>query len=105
MRLTARAIAGFTNGGVSRLSTNGQWTAFTTAAGLAANEVTGLLIDSQDNKWFATSAGLSKLDSSGQWTTYTTTDGLAADHVLALAEDRQGNHWFGTVAGLSHLAT
>ena len=87
--------------GVSKFN-GSTWSAYTTANGLASNNIWGIAVDKQDNKWFATgdpiAGGVTKYDGS-TWTTYRTANGLARDYVQAVAVDRQGNKWFGTPGG------
>ena len=90
-----------TAAGVARLA-DGQWQTFTTADGLASDDVAAAYEDRAGAVWFATSAGLSRyLD--GKFTNFTKKDGLEGGGVLAVAEDAEGNLWVGTDEGLSRF--
>ena len=90
-------------GGLSRY--DGEvFTTFTTADGLAGNQVNCLLEDRQGILWIGTErGGLSRYDRSETgrevFTTFTTADGLAGNQVNCLLEDRQGILWIGTEQG------
>lgn len=73
---------------------------YTPAEGLTGGTINAIVIDSDDNKWFATSKGVNLFDNQ-IWQTYTTTDGLANNRVQAIAIDPQGRAWFGTTNGIS----
>jgi ligand-binding sensor domain-containing protein len=75
------------------------WTTYTTANGLAENDVTAIAVDKEGNKWFGTDGGgVSKFDGIN-WTTYTNPNGDACNFVYSIAIDAQGNKWFGTWGG------
>jgi len=106
-------------GGVSVLDYGGTpfdkgddtWTTFTTADGLADNDVWAITVDSRGRLWFGTWDRASALDHGGTpfdkgddtWATFTTADGLADNHVEAIVVDRGGQVWFGTWRGVSVL--
>ncbi len=75
-----------------------QWT---TADGLAHNQVVAIAQTPDGAMWFGLlEHGLSRWD--GQtWQPITMTDGLNADTVQALQVDAQGRLWVGTIAGVS----
>jgi signal transduction histidine kinase/ligand-binding sensor domain-containing protein len=82
-----------------------KWRTFTTADGLAGDDVAAAYEDRTGAVWFATSAGLSRWKE-GKFTSFTTKDGLAGGGVLAVAEDTgdpAGNVWVGTDSGLSRF--
>ena len=56
-----------------------------------------MLVDSKNNKWFASwEKGLSKYNDS-TWTTYDTLNsGLPSQYIHAMAEDKEGNIWIAT---------
>lgn len=84
--------------GVTRFD-GANWTTFTTADGLADNEVSAITIDAQGNKWFGTyGGGVSKFDGNN-WTTFNNTNGFVCDFVTSIAIDAQGIKWFGTWGG------
>ena len=66
-----------------------KWTRYTTANGLAVNQVPCLAIDSVGSLWFGGSS-VSRFDGSS-WTTYLDQVGVGA-----IAVDKQNNKWFGT---------
>lgn len=65
--------------------------------------VEAIIVDADNNKWFATAEGLVRFD--GQdWTPYLTDDGPAGSDVKALAIDEvRGQVWAGTDQGLSQF--
>ena len=100
-------------GGVSVLDDGGTphdkgddtWTTFTTADGLANNNVQAIAIDGAGRKWIGTwDGGASVLDDGGTpydkgddtWTTFTTDDGLVSNYVYAIVVDGTGRKWFGS---------
>ncbi len=90
-----------TAAGVARLS-GGEWRTFTTAEGLASDDVANAYEDRSGTIWFATSAGLSRyLD--GKFTNFTKKEGLEGGGVLAVAQDAEGSLWVGTDEGLSRF--
>lgn len=91
-----------TAAGVARLS-GGGWRTFTTADGLAGDDVASAYEDRAGAVWFATSAGLSRY-ADGKFTNFTKKDGLEGGGVLAVAEDAEGNLWVGTDEGLSRFS-
>ena len=73
-----------------------RWTTYTTADGLARNEVKYLLQDDKGNLWVGTNgSGVSCFDGR-EWTTYTAAEGLANDDVEVILQDLAGSLWFGT---------
>jgi ligand-binding sensor domain-containing protein/signal transduction histidine kinase len=90
-----------TGAGVARLS-DGEWRTFTTADGLASDDVASAYEDHAGHIWFATAAGLSRY-ADGKFTNFTKQDGLEGGGVLAVAEDLEGNLWVGTDEGLSRF--
>jgi hypothetical protein len=80
-----------------------RWTTYTTADGLASDEVYAIAQAADGSMWFGTNNGVSRLNSQGQWTTFTTADGLASDVVPAIIESADGALWFGTWSGVSRL--
>lgn len=72
---------------------------FPPETGLPANDVYGLLEDSQGNIWVGTSEGVAKFDGH-KWETFTQfNSGLAYRYVTGLAEDKQGRIWISTLSG------
>jgi len=81
---------------------NDLWAQYTTADGLADNDVSCFTFDGQNNIWIGTAFGLSKYDGAS-WTTLTTDNGLANSNITALACDNDGNIWIGSSAGLQKI--
>lgn len=72
------------------------FTNYTTAQGLAGNNVWSIVQDKSGNIWFATHGdGASKYDGNS-FTNYTTVQGLASNTVSCIMQDKNGNLWFGT---------
>lgn len=90
-----------TAAGVARLS-KGVWRTYTTADGLASDDVASAYEDRAGVVWFATSGGLSRYEQD-KFTNYTAKDGLEGGGVLAVAEDAEGSLWVGTDEGLSRF--
>lgn len=103
--LTAGKASNFlwvcTAAGATRLY-NGKWQTYTTADGLASDDVAAAYEDRHGAIWFATSAGLSRY-AEDKFTSFTTKDGLEGGGVLTVAEDAEGNLWVGTDEGLSRF--
>jgi ligand-binding sensor domain-containing protein/two-component sensor histidine kinase len=72
---------------------------FTTADGLAHNNVRRIVRDSRGFLWFCTFEGLSRFDGYG-FTTYGVDQGLPSPVVNDLLENRLGEYWVATAAGL-----
>lgn len=73
---------------------------FTTADGLADDNITCLCEDSEERVWVGTEGGLSLYDGVG-FKSFTTADGLVADAVTCCCLDRRGRLWVGTQKGVS----
>jgi len=105
------------HGGTPFYKGDDAWTTFTTADGLASNQVWAIALDGGGGLWFGASGGVSVLDHGGTpsykeddtWATFTTTDGLAGNTVYAIAVDSGGRLWSGTysdgVSVLDHRGT
>ena len=72
---------------------------YTTAEGLAQDNVNRIVRDSLGFLWFCTSEGLSRFDGY-QFTTYTTDQGLPDRRVYDLLETRSGTYWVATGRGV-----
>jgi ligand-binding sensor domain-containing protein/two-component sensor histidine kinase len=72
---------------------------YTTADGLARDEINRIVRDSHGFLWFATAEGLSRFDGYG-FTNYTTEQGLPHRSVNDLLEARDGTYWIATDGGL-----
>jgi ligand-binding sensor domain-containing protein len=96
------------DGGTPFDETDDAWATFTTADGLAYNDIDAIAVDGAGRLWFGTDGGgVSVLDDGGTpfdkgddaWATFTTADGLAGNNVWAIAVDGAGRLWFGTYGG------
>jgi ligand-binding sensor domain-containing protein/signal transduction histidine kinase len=80
---------------------------YTTADGLATNDVKCIAEDQQGRIYLGTGHGVDRISlPSGaplRIRHYTTADGLAPGELMAAFRDRQGTLWFGTREGLSRL--
>ena len=76
---------------------------YTTADGLAADSVYGIVADSRGFLWFSTTEGISRFDGY-RFTTYGVEDGLPHAVINTMIETRSGDHWIGTPRGLSRIA-
>ncbi len=77
---------------------------YTTAQGLASNNIRSLVEDLQGNIYLGMVNGVDRLDpKTGQIKHFSTSDGLAGDFVNVAFRDRNGDLWFGTPNGLSRF--
>ena len=95
---------GWGGGGTTRYTRVGQdkyqTTTFTTADGLAGDEVYAIHFSQDGAGWFGTWNGLSRY-SEGQWTTFAGSNSpIVHRRVWCLAEGDDGTIWAGTEAGL-----
>jgi ligand-binding sensor domain-containing protein/signal transduction histidine kinase len=81
--------------------TKGKAKNYSTAQGLAGNQIMAIHEDAQHRTWVATDGGLSCREGNS-FTNFTMRDGLSHNWVNAIYEDGQGALWFGTRAGLNH---
>ena len=72
-------------------------TRWSTADGLADDDVMCMLLGRDGAVWFGTAAGVSRL-SGGAWRSWATFGNFLVDSVRAVAEDPQGSVWVGTDA-------
>src|SRR5262249_34509577 len=72
---------------------------YTTADGLAHNNVQRIVRDSRGFLWFCTFEGLSRFDGYG-FTNYGVEHGLPSQVINDLLETREGDYWVATGAGL-----
>ena len=86
-------------GGVSRYDGH-TFTTYTTADGLAHNEVWGICQDREGNLWFGTINGASRFDGR-TFTNFSTRNGLSDNGVLSVFQDRDGYLWFGNLTGIN----
>ncbi len=71
---------------------------YSTAEGLAGNDVKFIHEAKDGSFWFGTFRGLSHLKD-GKFTNYTIGEGLASNFVRSIKEDEDGTFWFGTYDG------
>ena len=82
-----------TSAGVSRRSSDGRWSTFTTEDGLLSDQIFDLLIDQNETRWFVTRQGVMS-QPAGEWRAPEMPAGLS-DVVVSIAEDtRDGSIWF-----------
>jgi ligand-binding sensor domain-containing protein/two-component sensor histidine kinase len=72
---------------------------YTTADGLAHNDVNRIVKDSRGFLWFCTAGGLSRFDGYA-FTNFSTEQGLPNSNVNDLLETRGGDYWVATAGGL-----
>src|ERR1700693_5289047 len=72
---------------------------YTTAEGLAHNDINRIRQDSKGYLWFCTDGGLSRFDGY-RFTNYGTTEGLPHSWVNDLLETRDGIYWIATDRGI-----
>ena len=72
---------------------------YTTADGLAHNDVNRIVRDSRGFLWFCTFEGLSRFDGY-EFTNFGVDQGLPSPNVNDLLETRDGKYWVATAAGL-----
>jgi ligand-binding sensor domain-containing protein len=75
---------------------------YTTADGLASDQVLCIHQDSHGFLWFCTAEGLSRFDGY-QFTNYQTADGLPGNVVRNFLETRQGFFWIATTDGVARF--
>jgi ligand-binding sensor domain-containing protein/signal transduction histidine kinase len=75
---------------------------YTSADGLARDQINKILQDSHGFIWFGTSEGLSRFDGY-QFVNYGIKDGLPNRAVNSLLETRDGTYWIGTSEGLCYF--
>src|SRR5712692_9417261 len=76
--------------------------AYTTADGLAHNEINKIVRDSRGFLWFCTADGLSRFDGY-TFTNYSTEQGLPHRNVTDFLETREGEFWMATNGGLARF--
>lgn len=95
-------VVGTSRGGVSVLR-KGAWRTWTTADGLAQDEVMDALEDRAGRLWVATeSAGITRLDGRRP-RQYTRGSGLPSEVMFGLLLDRDGSVWAATAGGVVHF--
>jgi ligand-binding sensor domain-containing protein/signal transduction histidine kinase len=76
--------------------------AYTTAEGLAHNQVNRIYRDSHNFLWICTDDGLSRFDGR-RFVNYTVANGLPHMHVDEIIEARNGGYWIATDGGLARF--
>jgi len=84
-----------TDNGVARYDGR-DWQEFSTAIGLADDDVRAILLDRGGTLWFATGEGLARTDGHNWRTFRVGNSGLGNDNVHGILEDRSGTLWFST---------
>ncbi len=77
---------------------------YTTADGLAHNEINKIVRDSRGFLWFCTADGLSRFDGYA-FTNFGTDQGLPNRNVTNLLETREGEYWVATDRHLNSLCS
>ncbi len=77
----------------------GQTTVYTTADGLAANEISVVREDREGNLWVGTNGGGLHRLRHRMVQVYSTRDGLSSDDVMSVSEGSEGQVWIGTFGG------
>ncbi|MCB0832125.1 MAG: hypothetical protein KDC45_01545 [Bacteroidetes bacterium] len=77
---------------------------YSTAEGLAQNQVFSIEQDARGFMWFGTAGGLSRYDGRS-WKSYTKENGMPSSVVRALKFDREGRLWIGTDEGITCYLT
>ena len=108
MDRSGRLWVASSDGGLSRIDDPGEshphFTHYTTANGLASDNVRSLTEDLYGNIYVGTARGIDRLSpDAARIRHYSVSNGLAADFVNAAFRDRNGVLWFGTMSGLSRL--
>ena len=80
----------------------GDYTILTTADGLPSNNLSDLLIDSENRLWVSSDSGISVFDGSS-WKRYGMSDGLPSGEVTELSIDNHGTVWVGTIKGMARF--
>ncbi|WP_330946039.1 two-component regulator propeller domain-containing protein [Thermomonas sp. LB-4] len=96
-------VVGTSRGGVA-VKQGDRWRSWTSADGLAQDEILDAVLDRHGRLWAATeSMGLSMLER-GRALQFNVANGrLPSDVVFSLLEDRDGSMWVATAAGLVHV--
>jgi ligand-binding sensor domain-containing protein len=87
-------------GGAARYS-SGNWTAFTTADGLAGPSTRSVHEDKSGRMWIGSEYDGVLLRNNTTDRILTRKDGLAGNEVKVVREDQDGTFWIGTEGGLS----
>ena len=76
---------------------------YSTADGLASDDITDITLASDGTLWVAArGGGISRFDGTG-WTSYTEADGLISNIVYSITAAPDGSVWIGTQEGVSHF--
>jgi ligand-binding sensor domain-containing protein len=85
------------------INTRNMLNSFTRDHGLANEYVFGMMVDSEQKKWFGTNGGGITSYKDGKWKTYFPMHGLADYWVYSFAQQSNGTIWVGTWAGLNEF--
>jgi ligand-binding sensor domain-containing protein len=100
MKSLCKLVTGIVMVLIASLASGQTFTNFTDATGLPSNNVTGVAIDTHNNKWFATQAGVAKFNDTA-WTIYTKANGIIDSDISCIGIDSSGTIWAGTSFGVS----
>ena len=89
---------GFRDKGLLRRGRDGDYERFTTAAGLAGNQVQYITETADGALWFGILGGATRYQN-GKFTNLTVADGLVNNNVRAVLQTNDGNIYFGTYGG------
>lgn len=95
---------GTNGGGINRLTSTGQMSAFTSQQGLGADEVFAILEDREGALWFGTDGGGIGRFKDRRFNTYTAKEGLSHNTVNVVVEGGDGTMYFGTNGGLNSFS-
>jgi ligand-binding sensor domain-containing protein len=76
------------------------FTTITTADGLPSDNVTSVVVDQNNLKWFGTQEGVARYNDTS-WTVYTTASGLIDNYINCITVDASNHIWIGTDLGVS----
>lgn len=96
-------LIGTARGGVATVDTQGRWRVWTTAEGLAQNEIWRAIEDRRGRIWVASeSAGIDRIDTTGV-RHFGKADGLPSEALLDLAEGKDGAIWVASALGVVRI--
>ena len=92
------------HGGAGRYDpASAAWSRYTTAQGLAFDDLAAVAIDDRGRKWFGTWGGGLSLFDGRNWWTFDETAGLSSNYVRALAVGPDGSLWAGAQGGVDRF--
>ncbi len=81
---------------------NNKFKRLTRNSGLASNDISSILFDSNKNLWLGATGGVTKVANNSK-IKITKRNGLNYDNILKVYEDSKGNIWLGAIGGVSKL--